>query len=128
MQDAIVLFRYEYDPPLGNFYEAFEEDADKVGAVLRIATSMIGNTWMVGFSVEFLQAYLGKLIAAGHRVALCDRESDNEHERFLLRNANVAQPKEPMFIPLPKGRQKPLLRGLQDSPGQKNLFPGMEFA
>lgn len=68
---------------------------------------------MVGFSAQFLQPYLGKLIAAGHRVALCDRESDSEHERFVLRNGEA-----PIFTAFAKGRQKPLLRGLNNSPGQ----------
>ncbi len=95
---------------------------------VNLTTSMIGNTWMVGFSVEFLESYLAKLIGAGHRVALCDQESDAEHERFVLRNAKLKQQERPIFTALPKGRQKPLLRGLEDSPGQMNLFPGMDVA
>jgi hypothetical protein len=128
MHDSIMLFRYEYEPPAGYYYEAFEDDADKLAAVLKLTTSVIGNTWMVGFSVEFLESYLAKLIGAGHRVALCDRESDAEHERFVLRNANIKQQEPANFMPLPKGRQKPLLRGLGDCPGQMSLFDGADIA
>ena len=83
---------------------------------------------MIGFSAEFLERYLAQLVAAGHRVAFCVRESDAEHERFVLRNAKVKQPGPPIFTALPKGRQEPLLRGFQDSPGQMDLFPGMDVA
>lgn len=125
MGDAIVLFR-RIDG--GEFYEAFEDDAETVARVLNLKTTFIGNTWLVSFAAEFLEPYLAKLIGAGHRVALCERDRQTEHERFLLRNATVKPKESSVFTPLPKARQKPLLRGLQDSPGQMNLFPGMDVA
>jgi DNA mismatch repair ATPase MutS len=125
MPDAIVLFR-RIDG--GEFYEAFEDDADTVARALSLKTTFIGNTWLVSFAAELLEPYLAKLIGTGHRVALCERDTQVEHDRFLLRNAKVKQQEPPVFTALPKGRQKPLLRGLQDSPGQMNLFPGMDVA
>jgi hypothetical protein len=45
-----------------------------------------------------------------------------------LANEEHAPAPPPVFEPQPPARQKPLLRGLQDSPGQMNLFPGIDVA
>lgn len=66
--DALLLFR------CGDFYETYEEDAEKAADVLGITlTRMNGdNTRMAGFPYHALDTYLPRLIRAGYRVAICD--------------------------------------------------------
>src|SRR5438105_5351466 len=70
-KDALVLFR------LGDFYELFYDDA-------RIAAQLLGITLtsrakgddripMAGVPYHAAKAYVGRLVAAGYKVALCDQ-------------------------------------------------------
>lgn len=68
--DAILLFR------MGDFYEAFNEDARTISRTLGLtllSRDKAGTLPMAGFPYHHLEAYLGKLIAAGHRVAICEQ-------------------------------------------------------
>jgi DNA mismatch repair protein MutS len=69
--DALLLFR------MGDFYELFHEDA-------RIAAQILGITLtarskgpdavpMAGVPHHAVKAYIARLIAAGHKVAVCDQ-------------------------------------------------------
>lgn len=64
---AIRLFR------MGDFYEAFFDDAELIGRVLGLAITRRNGDAMAGFPYHQLDAYLRKLIAAGHRVAVCEQ-------------------------------------------------------
>lgn len=67
--DAIVLFGN------GNFYEAYQTDAAKVGGVLNIPVKMHKQFGSVcRFPLQRLMdwEYLHKLVRAGNRVAVCD--------------------------------------------------------
>ena len=68
--DALLLFR------CGDFYEAYEQDANDVVKILGTALSKsraAGNAYdMVGFPHYALDAYLPKLVRTGKRVAICD--------------------------------------------------------
>src|SRR5437016_9940850 len=70
-KDALLLFR------LGDFYELFYDDA-------RVAAQLLGITLtsrakgddripMAGVPHHAAKAYVGKLVAAGYKVALCDQ-------------------------------------------------------
>ena len=73
--DVVLLFR------LGDFYETFDDDA-------RIASSVLGITLtsremgkgsrypMAGIPYHALDNYLGRLINAGHKVAICEQTSE----------------------------------------------------
>jgi len=70
--DTILLFR------MGDFYETFEEDARITSEVLGIVLTKRGNgaageTPLAGFPYHALDAYLPKLLRAGHRVAICEQ-------------------------------------------------------
>ncbi len=72
--DAILLFR------LGDFYEAFDEDARVVANELEIVLTSRemgkGNRIpMAGIPYHALENYLAKLINHGHRVAICEQVS-----------------------------------------------------
>lgn len=74
--EAILLFR------IGDFYEAYDEDAAKAGKILGITVTRKLNSQekgsdghalkLAGFPYHALDTYLPKLIRAGERVAICD--------------------------------------------------------
>ena len=68
--DAILLFR------LGDFYETFDEDAKVVSEALDIALTskpMGGGlrSPLAGVPVRSVEQHLSRLVAQGHRVAIC---------------------------------------------------------
>lgn len=73
--NALLLFR------CGDFYETYMEDAAKAAKILGItlttSTTMKDAQGkplvMAGFPYHALDTYLPKLIAAGHRIAICDQ-------------------------------------------------------
>jgi DNA mismatch repair protein MutS len=68
---TIVLFRN------GDFYELFEEDAEVGSRLLGIAlTRRDKEIPMAGVPYHALDRYLGKLLQAGHRVAICEQMED----------------------------------------------------
>ena len=71
---ALLLFR------MGDFYEMFDEDAKTAAPVLGLTlTSRDKGTNampMAGFPHHQLDSYIGKLIAAGFRAAVCDQVED----------------------------------------------------
>ncbi len=72
---AIVFFR------LGDFYETFDQDAELVSRELDIVLTSrpIGKGQRIplaGIPHHALDGYLAKLIAKGHKVAICEQVSD----------------------------------------------------
>lgn len=75
--EAILLFR------IGDFYEAYDEDATKIGEILGITVTRKFNSKdkgsdghalkLAGFPHHALDTYLPKLIRAGVRVGFCDQ-------------------------------------------------------
>ena len=73
-QDAILLFR------LGDFYEAFDEDARTLARELDITltSKLMGKDLRVplaGVPHQSLERHLATLISRGHRVAICEQTS-----------------------------------------------------
>ncbi len=81
--DALLLFR------MGDFYELFHDDAKTAARVLNLALTSRDKgenaTPMAGFPHHQLESYLGKLIAAGFRVAICDQVEDAKAAKGLVR-------------------------------------------
>src|SRR3990172_12800433 len=81
--DALLLFR------MGDFYEMFHDDAKTTARVLGLALTSRDKgenpTPMAGFPYHQLESYLGKLIAAGIRVAICDQVEDPKQAKGLVR-------------------------------------------
>ena len=80
--DALLLFR------MGDFYELFLDDAKVAAQVLGLALTSRdknNNTPMAGFPHHQLDAYVGKLIAAGYRVAVCDQVEDPKKAKGLVK-------------------------------------------
>lgn len=68
----------------GDFYELFLEDAETAASVLGITLTrrVNGNSSipMAGVPVHAVEGYLRKLIAAGHKAAICDPVEGGEPE------------------------------------------------
>ena len=76
-EDAILLCR------VGDFYEAFFEDAELISRLLEIALTARSHKNqktppppMAGIPHHALDSYLYKLVAAGHKVAILDQTED----------------------------------------------------
>ena len=69
-KDAILLFR------LGDFYEAFFDDAVTVSKVLNIVLTKRQDSPMAGIPYHALDNYLKKLVENGYKVAICDQMED----------------------------------------------------
>ncbi len=81
--DALLLFR------MGDFYELFYEDAKKaareLGLTLTSRDKGENPIPMAGFPHHQLDGYLGKIIAAGHRAAVCEQVEDPKQAKGLVR-------------------------------------------
>jgi len=81
--DALLFFR------MGDFYELFREDAETAAPVLGLALTSRDKsenpTMMAGFPHHQMENYLGKLIDAGFRVAICDQVEDPKEAKGLVR-------------------------------------------
>ncbi len=81
--DTILLFR------LGDFYETFEEDAYVASSVLDIVLTgrEMGKGQrvpMAGIPYHAAEGYIGRLIAAGHKVAVCEQVGEVTKGRGLV--------------------------------------------
>jgi DNA mismatch repair protein MutS len=81
--DALLLFR------MGDFYELFHEDAKVAARILNLALTSRDKgenpVPMAGFPYHQLENYLGKLIAAGLRAAVCEQVEDPKQAKGLVR-------------------------------------------
>jgi DNA mismatch repair protein MutS len=82
--DTILLFR------MGDFFETFEEDARITARVLGITLTRRGNGTagevpLAGFPHHALDAYLPKLLKAGHRVAICEQLEDPKLAKGIVK-------------------------------------------
>ncbi|MDR2429520.1 MAG: DNA mismatch repair protein MutS [Puniceicoccales bacterium] len=65
--DVLLLFR------LGDFYEMFGEDAETGARLLGITLTKRNNTPMCGIPHHAVNSYIPRLLAAGHRAAVCEQ-------------------------------------------------------
>ena len=86
--DAILFFR------LGDFYETFDEDATLVAQELDIALTSkpMGGGLRVplaGVPVRSVEQHLARLVAKGHRVAICEQLEQPSATRGLVKRGVV---------------------------------------
>ena len=75
----LVLFRN------GDFYELFEGDAELGAKVLGLTlTKRDGTIPMAGVPVHRLEHYLGLLLRAGHRVAVCEQMEEADPKKKII--------------------------------------------
>lgn len=80
--DCFLLFR------MGDFYECFFEDARTAASVLDIvltARDAEKSVPMAGVPYHAIDSYLGKLVAAGYRVAVCDQVTEPDGKTLVKR-------------------------------------------
>lgn len=82
--DALLLYR------VGDFYETFSTDAITTSNVLGIVLTKRNNGGvdieLAGFPYHSLDAYLPKLVRAGHRVAICEQlEKPSKGKKIVKR-------------------------------------------
>jgi DNA mismatch repair protein MutS len=78
-KDALLLFR------LGDFYELFFEDAQIGAQLLNVALTKRGVVPMCGIPFHAANAYLGRLLRAGRKVAICDQMEDARPGQLVKR-------------------------------------------
>ena len=104
--DAILLYR------LGDFYEAFDEDAKIVARDARITLTSRsfgrnGRVPMAGIPHHALNHYLGWLLAAGHTIAIAEQMSEPGRglvERAVTRVLTPGTVAEPGLLPPTENR------------------------
>jgi DNA mismatch repair protein MutS len=81
--DALLLFR------MGDFYELFYDDAKTAARTLGLALTSRDKgddpVPMAGFPYHQLDSYLAKMIAAGHRAAICEQVEDPKQAKGLVK-------------------------------------------
>jgi DNA mismatch repair protein MutS len=78
-RDALLLFR------LGDFYEMFFEDAQTGAQLLNLALTARNGVPMCGLPHHAAHAYIGKLLKAGRKVAICDQLEDARPGKLVKR-------------------------------------------
>ena len=81
--DAILFYR------LGDFYEMFFEDAEIVSRELELTLTgkdcgLEKRAPMCGIPYHAANSYIAKLIANGHKVAICEQLSDPKKSKGLV--------------------------------------------
>ncbi len=102
--DALLLFR------LGDFYEMFFEDAKDAAALLNLTLTKRNGVPMCGVPYHAAENYIGKIVEAGRRVAICDQVSEPRPGQIVERQVtqilspgstfhlDLTQPKENRFL------------------------------
>jgi DNA mismatch repair protein MutS len=98
--DALLFFR------LGDFYELFGDDAKVASETLQIVLTAreFGKSEkmpMCGVPAHAAETYLGRLLSAGHRVAICEQVSEPGHglvERAVVRVATPGTVVDPDLL------------------------------
>jgi len=78
-KDALLLFR------LGDFYEAFFEDARLLSQATQIVLTSRNGYPMAGVPYHSLDQYLKKLIEAGYKIAICDQVEEASKDKKLVK-------------------------------------------
>src|SRR5271167_3144342 len=78
-EDALLLFR------LGDFYERFFEDAQTGAQLINLALTSRNGVPMCGLPHHASNAYIGRLLRAGRKVAICDQLEDARPGKLVKR-------------------------------------------
>ncbi len=85
--DAILLFR------MGDFYELFGDDAERGAALLGLTLTSRDKgpdpMPMAGFPHHQLENYLARIVASGHRAAVCEQVEDPKQAKGLVKREVV---------------------------------------
>ncbi len=117
--DAILVYQ------VGDFYETFDEDAYIAARELQIVLTarLYGEERvpLAGIPLHALENYVGKLIQAGYKVAICDQVGEVGHgivDRAVTRILTAGTLSEPNLLP---ARQNNYLIAIAAARGQSGL-------
>jgi DNA mismatch repair protein MutS len=79
--DALLLFR------MGDFYEAFYEDASIIAKELELTLTKRQEIPMAGVPVHTCEGYIDKLVSRGYRVAVAEQTEDPKQAKGLVSRA-----------------------------------------
>ena len=82
-QDALLFFR------LGDFYEAFYEDAIAIAKELDLTLTKRQDIPMCGVPAHTSESYIDKLVARGHRVAVAEQMEDPRKTKGIVKREVV---------------------------------------
>ncbi len=113
---AILLYR------LGDFYETFDDDARTLARDARVALTSrsfgrSGRSPMAGIPHHALNHYLGRLLAAGHTVAIAEQMSPPGRglvERAVTRVLSPGTVSDPALLPAGENRYLAAVQRLGD--------------
>lgn len=119
--DALLFYR------MGDFFELFFEDAEQAAPLLEVALTARNKSTdnpvpMCGVPHHALDGYLGKVLRAGRKVAICDQTEDPAQAKGLVRR-EVTRVITPGTVSQPElldGKEENLLAAL--------IFAGEEGA
>jgi DNA mismatch repair protein MutS len=114
--EAILLYR------LGDFYETFDDDAQTLARDARIALTSrsfgrSGRVPMAGIPHHALNHYLGRLLAAGHTVAIAEQMTPPGRglvERAITRVLSPGTVSDPALLPAAENRYLAAVHRLGD--------------
>src|SRR3954467_9343809 len=78
-KDALLLFR------LGDFYELFFEDAQVGSQLLNVALTKRGIIPMCGIPFHAANSYIGRILKAGRKVAICEQVEEERPGQLVKR-------------------------------------------
>src|SRR5205814_2609392 len=78
-KDALLLFR------LGDFYEMFFDDAQTSAQILNVALTKRNTVPMCGIPFHAANNYIGRLLRAGRKVAICDQMEEARPGQLVKR-------------------------------------------
>ena len=111
--DAILLYR------MGDFYELFFEDAETAAPILEVQLTARqkgteSEAPMCGVPHHSIHGYIGKLLAAGLKVAVCDQVEDPRQAQGLVKRevTRVVTPGTVSDPELLEGKEENLLASL----------------
>src|SRR5262249_56103810 len=94
-KDALLLFR------LGDFYEMFFEDAQSGAQLLNLALTARNGVPMCGLPFHAANSYIGRILKAGRKVAICDQMEDARPGQLVKREVTqILSPATPFDEPL----------------------------
>lgn len=79
--DALLLFR------MGDFYEAFYEDAAIIAKELELTLTKRQEIPMAGVPVHTCEGYIDKLVSKGYRIAVAEQTEDPKQAKGLVSRA-----------------------------------------
>lgn len=82
-KDALLFFR------LGDFYEAFEKDAEVISKELGLTLTKRQNTYMCGVPFHAAEMYIDKLVSKGFKVAVAEQVEDPKEVKGIVKREIV---------------------------------------